>query len=304
MTMTFREILAEKDDEYTYHVRSTVDIHNPERFERVRMTLMPFQVKTISADGYTPFTKDNKIFPNEPNSPTFTIKVVTGLPVDTKSVLQTMAMMCHIHQSHLRMTPEDDVQSELPGKPHETDKTTAQSLVGHKRIGEFMRELQSDRKEREAKVITREVYESFFTTHRALESVVKKPIRKGYYMVEMCQDGDQTVMRAKGPFGNRPDGNPYRDRIDVKGSLIYEDTYRDMYNVHVLVEAQIDKPVAEQMFSVGVSDMSSGRRFNSVVRATTPDVARQVAVHQVAETHRIDPAVLTAMAPRPVDDPR
>jgi hypothetical protein len=302
MTKTFHEILAEKDDEYTYHVKSTVDIHQPERFERIRMTLMPFQIKAIVADGYTPLSKDNKTFPNQPNHPTFSVKVVTGLPVDTKRTLETMAMMLHIHQSHLNMTPEDDVASVLPGKPVEVDKTTSQLLVGQKRIGEFMKELQSDRKEREEKFVTREVYECYFTTHRALETMMKKPYSKGYYMIEGSQEGDQHFIRTEGPFNNRPDGNIYRDRIGLKPLEIVSESDADgLRGSVILVERKVAPNVSEMMFEVGVSDMNSGRRFTSMVRAASPDIAREMAVTQVAEAHRIDPSSLTAMAPKPAN---
>jgi hypothetical protein len=299
MKKTFREILAEKDEEYTYHVKSTVDIHNPEWFERVRMSLMPYQIKSLAPDGYTPYTANNKTFPNQPNSPTFTVKVVTGLPVDTQRALETMAMICHIHRSHLYMSPEDDVASEIVGKPQEVSSADSQLLVGAKRIGEFMKELQSDRKDREEKFVTREVYESFFTTHRALEHAVKKPIRNGYYMVEMLREGDHTYMRAEGPFATRPDGNEYRDKIAVRlAKIVTEQTTGAMYSV--LAETQIDgQAVNSKMFEVGVSDLNSGRRYTSMVRAESPDIARQMAVRQVAEANKIDPEHLSAMAPKP-----
>lgn len=296
---TFREILAEKDEEFTYHIKSTADIHRPELFERVRHALMPYRIKSITAEGYMPITKDNKTFPDQPNSPTYVIKVITGLPIDTKSALEMVAMTCHIHIAHLYMAPEDDVASYLSGKPVEVDSTTSQLLVGTKRIDAFMQELQKDRKEREKKAITREVYESFFTTHRALASVVKKPLRNGYYMVEMIQEGDDRFMRSEGPFETRPDGNPYRDHTGIRSAKIVSETDAgDMYGVEVMVEEMMPSNAGELMFEVGVADMNLGRRYTSIVRASSPEIAREIAVRQVAETHKIDPSTLTAMAPR------
>lgn len=298
MRKSFYEVLAEQDEEFTYYVKSTYDIQQPEYFERVKHALLPWRIKEIKPDGHTPYSRDNKTFPDWPNTATFSIKVVTGLPIDTKKTLETVAMVCHIHISHLKMLPEDDVQSELVGKPVEVDKTTAQLLVGSKRIGEFMHELKKDRAEREKKGITREVYESFFTTHLALENLLKKPIRNGYYMVEMSHEGTDTYMRAEGPYEARTDGNPYRDSIGVAGAkIVSEDASGALYGVQALVELK-KKISVGQTFEVRVSDMNSGRRFTSMVHAMTPELARQMAVQQVAETNRLNPTDLTAMAPR------
>src|SRR5271170_1616658 len=120
MNKTFTEILAEQDEEFVYHIISTADIHNPERFSRVRYALLPYQIKSIEADSYLPWSKGNKKFPAEPNSPTYTIKLVTGLPVDCRSVIQTLAMATHIHVSHLMIEPENgECEVDLVKKPEE-----------------------------------------------------------------------------------------------------------------------------------------------------------------------------------------
>lgn len=302
MIKSFHEILAEKDEDFTYYVKSTVDIHQPEYFERVKHALLPWRIKEIRPDGHTPISRDNRTFPHWPNTATYTVKVVTGLPVDTKKTLELVAMVCHIHISHLKMVPDDDVESELVGKPIEVDSGTSQSLVGTKRIGEFMRELKKDRAEREQKAVTREVYESFYTTHRALENVLKKPIRKGYYVVEMGRQDDSLYLRAEGPYKDRTDEEAYRDTIEVgSAEIVSEDDSTDHYGVHALIEIRKPK-IGVRMFEVRVADMNSGRRFTTTVHAATPEIARQNAVQQVAEANRLDPADLTAMAPKEAGD--
>lgn len=299
MTKTFHEILAEQDDEYTYTVRSTADVHDPERFDRIRLSFLPYQVKSIEAGAYATLAKDNKYFPNEPNSPTFSVKVVTGLPVPKDALIQTLAMTLHVHHSHLLIDGEDDIETDLVNEPESISNDFSQSLVGTRRIGEFVQELRADRKEREKKTITREVYESYFTTHRGLETLVKKPIRNGYYMIEQYREDGKSYLRAEGPFDTRPDGNAYHDRIRATNAkVISENTSAGLYGVQMLVDALIEPDTGERMFEVGVHDLDTGRRFTSMVRAMSPEIARSMAVRQVAEANRLDPSMLSAMAPK------
>jgi hypothetical protein len=299
MNKTFREILAEKDDEYTYTVRSTADIHDGERCERIRMTFMPYQIKSIESDGYTPLCKENKWFPDEPNSPTYAVKIVTGLPIQKEGFIQTLAMMLHIHEAHLDIEGEEDIETDIVNGPELIDKEFSQSLVGQKRIGEFVRELQTDRKDREKNTITREVYECYFTTHRGLENLTKKSFRNGYYMIETYKDNHKLQLRAEGPFRNRPDGNQYRDHIGVNNpKLISESDIGGVSKVVMLIDSIVTDPTDEIMFEVSVQDLDSGRRFTTKVRAPDANVARKMAVKQVAETHRLDPKTLTSLAPK------
>lgn len=230
---TFFELLAEKDDEFTHYLRSTADIHHPELFERVRLSFMPFRVKSIEPDSYRPISRDNPDFPDEPNSPTYSIKIVTGLPL-TPKFLEGLAMEAHIHIAHLKLEGEDD--HELVNKPVEVQSSDAQNLVGQKRLGEFVRELEADRKKRMGMTTERKVYESFSTTHRGLEGVVKKPMRKGYYMIEAYHEDGRGYLSAKGPFPSRPEGN-YHDRIIVNNPrIVAEQSTSESYNAQIAVE--------------------------------------------------------------------
>src|ERR1044071_196419 len=221
MTKTFREILAEKDDEYTYFVRSTADIHNPKLFDRIEMSFMPYRIKSIERDSYRPISRDNKSFPDEPNSATYSIKLITGLKVP-KEFIHTLAPDVHIHMSHLKIEGDQDV--ELVNQPGTVSSTDSQSLVGQKRIGDFVKELQAERKQRMKDTTEREVYESFYTTHRGIQDVTKKPVRNGYYMVETFRQNGKTYLKAEGPFEARPAGNDYSDRIQsVWSKIVAED---------------------------------------------------------------------------------
>jgi hypothetical protein len=234
MAKTFWEILAEADDEYVYYIHSTAPIHRPDMFEKVKLSLMPYEIKSIECESYKPLTKANTMFPEEPNTPTFTIKVVTRYPL-TKGFLSTLAMDAHIHIAHLKITPDKTL--EPMNEPEEVPSKDAQSLVGNKRIAEFIKELQADRKARDDMSWNREVYESFYTTHLGLESAIKKPLKKGYYIVETFQEGGKHYLRAEGPFDSRPEGNAYHDRIrTVNPQIISETMNGGLYGVQVLVE--------------------------------------------------------------------
>lgn len=234
MNKTFREILAEKDDEFIYHVRSTANIHNPEIFERIRLSFMPYDVKSFDCDTYRPLGKRNKEFPDEPNSPTYSVRVVTGLPL-TPKFIETLALDARINVAHLRIDGKKDEQ-ELVNEPGEVKSGDAQSLVGTKRLGEFIRELQADRKARMGMTIEREVYESVCTTHRGLGDVLKKPLRKGYYVVEAYRENGKNYLRAEGPFPDRPE-HTYHDRIRINNAkIVAEQTTGDTYGVQLLIE--------------------------------------------------------------------
>jgi len=234
MAKTFWEILAESDDEYVYYIHSTAPIHRPDMCEKVKLSLMPYEIKSFECEGYKPLSKSNDMFPEEPNSPTYTIKIVTRYPF-TKGVLSTLAMDAHIHMAHLKITPDKAVDP--VNGPEEIAAKEAQSLVGTKRIGEFIKELKADRKDRDDMTWKREVYESFFTTHRGLEAVLKRPLKNGYYIVEACLEDGKKYLLAKGPFESRPEGNSYYDKIQtVNPQVICETTKGGMYGVQVLVE--------------------------------------------------------------------
>jgi hypothetical protein len=234
MNKTFYEILAEKDSEHEYVIHSTANIHHPDICERIKLALLPYEIKAFDCDGYKPLSKENKLFPDEPFSPTFSIKVITRYPL-TKGFLSILAMDARIHISHLKITGDGAV--EPVNGPEEMKPADAQSQVGQKRIGAFFQELKKNRKVRDDMTWSREVYESFVTTHKALETVVKKPLRNGYYMVEMFREGGNKYLRAEGPFISRSEENSYHDRIRaVNPQIISERTQGDLYSVQILVE--------------------------------------------------------------------
>jgi hypothetical protein len=208
-----------------------VDIHHPELFERLRIGLLPFRIKSIETDSYRPIGRENKYFPDDPHAPTYSVKVITGLKVP-KGFVASLAMEAHIHVSHLRIDGDGDV--ELVNKPEEV--SDVQRLVGSKRIADFIGELKADRKQREQNTTRREVYESYCTTHRGVEDLVKKPIRKGYYMVESYNLGGRDFLTAHGPLTDRPTLE-YRDRISVAAvGPAQESSSAELYTVTLAVE--------------------------------------------------------------------
>lgn len=232
MSKTFVEILAEKDSEHSYQIHSTANIHNPDICQRIKIALMPYEIKSLECDGYKALSKNNDMFPGEFNSPCYTIKVVTRYPL-TKGFLTALAIEARINIAHLKITGEDAVD---PVNGPEEIKD-AQKLVGQKRIGEFFQELKNDRKVREDMTWKREVYESFFTTHRGLERIINKPILNGYYMVEAYEQGGKKYISAEGPFAARPEGTMYYDHLRaVNPQVVSENTQHGVYGVQILVE--------------------------------------------------------------------
>jgi hypothetical protein len=300
MVKSFYEILAEEANEYSYKVHSTADIHNPERFARIRMSLYPYQIRQFEASGYIPWSKGNNKFPNEPNSPVYTIKVSTSLPLDTHSVVQTMAMLAHINSIHLLIEPDDDSPEvvDMVTKPNEVKD--AQESVGDKRIGAFIKELSSQRDERMKRTTTREVYESYTTTQLGLEKIVKKPLRKGYYMVETYKDNGKIYLHAQGPFESRSENDDYRDMIKVsRAEILSEGINNGNYDVNVLIGMEENYDVGDRMFEVKVKDTSSNRHFSTLVRASESKEAIGLAIRQVGEEHKLDPKKLIATFSKP-----
>lgn len=239
MTKSFYEILAEKDTEHKYTIHSTANIHHPDICERIKISLLPYEIKEFDCGGYKPLSKDNEMFPDELNSPTYSIKVVTRYPL-TKGFLAILAMDSRIHISHLKITGEEAV--EPVNGPEEISSKDAQSHVGDKRIAAFFQELKKDRKAREDMTWKREVYESFYTTHKGLEKIVNKPLRNGYYMVEAYEEDGNKYIRAEGPFDSRPTNNTYYDKLKaINPQVIAENTNGGTYGVQVLVEDLIAK---------------------------------------------------------------
>src|SRR6185437_10738391 len=118
------EFLAEADEEFSYTIRSTADIHRPETFARVRLGLTGYRIIDFEAGKYTPLQKQNDMFPDEPNSACWEIKVVTGLPLDLKSAVMMVANHARIHQAHIRIDGEggsstDPVPAVHTGAAHE-----------------------------------------------------------------------------------------------------------------------------------------------------------------------------------------
>ena len=101
---TFREILAEQDDEFVYLVKSTADIHDPLVFAKVKLALTGFKIRAIMVDQYRPLQKDNPDFPAEPNSALYVVKVTTALPVVGGE--QLIAIHARINQAQLLVLPE------------------------------------------------------------------------------------------------------------------------------------------------------------------------------------------------------
>lgn len=316
---TLREILTEKDDEFEYVLKSTADIHTPEMISMIKMALGGFKIRDIEVDSYKPISKDNGEFPNEPNAAVFSLKIVTGFPALKGEDL--IAMFTRIHVSHLKLVPTKkpaDLKEPDEYKPITTNdfhdatpdnkKEDVQDTVGGLRIADFMRELKGARKEREENKREREVYESFVTSHIALEHDLRRPFRKGFYIAEMTGKGSEIVLSLDGPFQYKPDNFLMRDQLPISEGREIGRT-RVNGSARVVTEFKITgyeiPRITEDQggmtyFEVEVQDTDTGRKFSVVIKEMSSAGAREKAIQTVAAQHQLDPQQLVAVEPSPV----
>jgi len=331
MMKTLRQILAEKDDEFTYEVKSVHDIHEPEIFGLIKLALTEFKVRSIEKGSYRMPGRENPDFPKHPNMPVYAVRVVTAYPVPMQNHagLQMIAMFTRIDASNLRfemtgVDPRKDNDEKgtayrpVTGNVDFTASTDvvvdgAQDMVAQKRLGAFMKSLKANRDERREEEPVREVYESFVMTHSDAERFTGRPFLRGSYIIEHTREGDAERMVFRGPHAYaEPLDKVYvsaRDLLPGRAEYVRE----GLENGKVIVEFNVSgiaaRPVmrrpnpnvvqpVDPAAEVPVQDTDTGQRFQAQVPEVDDTSARNAAVSDVAAKQGVSQNSLIAGKPR------
>ncbi len=329
MKRSFRAILAEQDQEFTYVVKSIYNIHDADMMDWVRLALLPYDLRELTKGTFTPPDKDQTTFPNVPNAPVYTLKAKLGLEPNWEHATSKVALFTRIRDfEHLLVHKEgENPQKEMDNSdtkdetkkdykslaknainwdatPDQGIDTDGQEGAGEKRIGALMKELEKERKEREELIPTVDpnLKEAFVTTHIALKEVMG-PKPKGFYLIERPVQ-DANILRIHGPFKKQPTNYEFVGEMthpSVSGfKKLNEKTIYAMSNgkdFTYIVEKASHSPITEEKFSVDVQDQDTGAQYNVVVDAMDDAGARDAAVNRVAEKHQIDKQRLLASDP-------
>jgi hypothetical protein len=323
MHKSLRALLAEGDQEYTYWIKSTYNIHEDEVMDQIRLAMLPYDLRAVEEGAYKPIGAGNKDFPNVPDSPSYSVKVILGLePEEADDPLQKVALFTRINTEHLLVhkdgvDPHAEPKAEAEGEyknlaQHAKDFTSslddvvagAQDEVGEKRVGTFLKDLEAQlKKEREAiRQITPKLKESFVTSHIALNNV-KGGWKRGFYVVERAEN-DQGNMKISGPFAKQPTNFEFIAELAVPGagvltvessdSIIMEAYDR---NFKYTLKPTRSKTMVEAKFSVDVQDQDTGKVYNVVIDAMDDARARDRAVLVVARQNKLNQETLIATDP-------
>lgn len=319
---TFKEFLAEAEDEFRYHVTSVVNVHTEEMMSLIHLALAQYGVKAVERGAYKmPGSGELRDFPN---AASWTVIVVTSHPIDTRAGAIEVTNYTRIPTTNLLFheagvdpyaEPKKEKEKEyvpLTGTVPE-DKEGGQKFVGDARLSDFLKELGDDRNEREAelKKHEREVYEAFVTTHLTVESMLDAPLRKGYYIIQNLRESTgENIVEIRGPFMNRGEefGIPYRDNYAIKGKVVesISATENGLTIMELVVHGAADhykpmgklvEPAPKQQFKVAVRDQDTGREFRFVVDAGSIAAARERAKTMVTKNWGILPDRLLVLEP-------
>jgi len=322
MGKTFRQLIAESDQEFTIYVASVENVHHPEIMDLVRLALMPYDLREIKKGTYK--AGGDEAFGVYAQYPVYSLMAKLGLDVANDSAEQMVAAMTRIDQDKLIVhhqgeslakAEEDNSDSEAEGtgssgEGEETPSQEAQSLAGQKRIDDFMKELESARKDRDASTSESDVYESFAVSHlglRGFEPAIAVP--KGFYLVEreIGTEPTESLLYVSGPFSEAPENYPFLGNIDRQGIDqigILPNMERITLSVrttdptHRFVRAARARSISEDMHrEVKVTDTDTGKTHTVVVRAGTDAEARDEAVNIVSRREKIGTDRLVAAAP-------
>jgi len=337
MSRSFRAILAEQDQEYVYHIKSTRHLHDDDIFDKLQVGLLGYDLRSLERVSYNPLAAVEPMFRPYNDEPgldkIFHVKAILGTDQDNGVLRQKIAYFTDINWKYLVVHRDGekleddqilDLHPSMDGGPYKSlaqhakswdatpDKDAidndAQSLVGQDRIDAFIRELDTEQSERTKEVEGRNVQpqltESFVTTHLALGDVFGTTAPKGFYMIERHQD-DPSMMHIEGPFKQQPMNYDFVSDLIVKGAGMFEVLSETQVR---LVEHDRDfrftRPLREQVkptpFEVTVQDQDTGKTYNVLVKALSETDARDLGVQTVANQEQLDQSRLIAVEPNVV----
>ena len=329
MKRSFRAILAEQDQEFTYVVKSVYNIHTPDMMDWIRLALLPYDLRELNKGSYSPPDKDQKTFPNVPNAPVFTLTAKLGMEPAWEDATEKVSLFTHIEDidhiichkegtdPHKDMDNSDDKDEtkknykslaknaiDWDATPDEGMKQDGQEGAGEKRIGALMKELEKERKEREELIpkVDPNLKEAFVTSHLALKDVMgAKP--KGFYIVERYHDDDR-LLRLSGPFKKQPINYPFV--ADLNHPFVLETKKLSESTIYIsslgrdftyVTENATTSILKEVKYQVEVQDQDSGASYTVNVEAVGDSAARDAAVRLVASRNKLDSSRLIASDP-------
>ncbi len=324
MHKSLRAILAEVDQEFTYWIKSTYNIHEDEIMDQIRLAMLPYDLRAVEVGAYRPIGEGDKDFPNVPAAASYSVKVTLGIePMEPDDGLQKVSLFTRINADNLLFHKDGvDPHADPKEEPEPEYKNLAQSAkdfsssldavvagaqdeVGQKRVGTFLKDLEAQlKKERnDIRQITPNLKESFVTSHIALNSV-KNGWRRGFYVVERAEE-DRGSMKISGPFAKQPTNFEFIAELSVPGAgnltaesnakIIMESYDR---NFKYTMKPARRKSMAEAKFSVDVQDQDTGKTYNVIVDATDDTRARDRAVLVVARQNKLNQETLIATEPK------
>jgi hypothetical protein len=338
MAQSFRALLAEKDEEFVYHIKSTRHLHDDDIFGKLQIGMLGYDLRSLERVSYNPLAAVEPMFNPSNDEPgldkIFHVRVVLGTDIANGILRQKVAYFTDIHWKYLvvhkdgeKMEDADiiDLDPSMDGGTYKSlakyargwDGTPdednidnkAQKYVGQDRIDAFMSELSTDRKEREAEVEGRNVQpnltESFVTSHLALRDVFGNNAPKGFYLVERLES-DPSMMHLEGPFTQQPSNYEFIANLLIKGAGTYE--VQDENNIRMVEhdrDFRFTRPLRERMipkpFEVTVQDQDTGKTYTVLVKALSETDAREAGVQTVAKQEQINPSSLIAVEPDTVN---
>lgn len=323
-------LIAENDSEHTYRVRSVHNLHDDEVIGRILLGLAGFQVRDIKPVRVD-LNPSKKNFPGYPLMPIYVVEIVTGLPMTRDEALNLIALQTGIRLDAVDI--EGDGIAEKPAEPEKNYKPitgnqegeatpdkfepehteidrNGQKQVGLKRLGDFLKDLEADRDERDENTDTRDVYEGALATHLEVSSLIGKPVRRGYYSV-CALDESRLNLRVIGPYQNPPLNYGLNVRLveAMKPNRVLSEKRFDNlieYRINLLENPwQGTMPTnptgaTNAPFEVLVKDTDTGETYPVEVHAGSTIEARNKGVEVVHKQTGIDVDRLLVMSPKEV----
>jgi len=297
MRKSFQALLIEQEKEHTYKIISVANIHDQELMGRIGMALAGYKVLELEKDFFKPVRKENKEFPNHPDTPCYCVKVVTVMNPRNRVLQQAVCQYLNIRDENLKVTG-DEPEAEDKEKSEVKD---AQSDVGQKRLDGFLADLAQERKDQQPKEVKPQTnMERAVVNHGALEAVLGRVVRRGFYLVE--GEAKRNTALITGPFKKAPMNYAYAESLNPGLKLVKETRQGDLYEFHMDTNSleHVSQPQqgGPRKWEVEVQDNDSGRNFTVVVSAGDAISARNAGIDTVAMREKLNPDNLIAIRPK------
>ena len=299
MKKSFRAFLIEQEKDYTYEIVSVANIHDAGIISRISQALAPYGLLEVEKGYFKPIQKTNAEFPAYPDSATYSVKVTLSTAQRDSTILQAVALFTNISDKNLKVNgdekmPDVEPKEETPG-----------DIAGEKRIGALLRDLEKERKEREAQTDTKGIdfnkYERFVTNHAMIEGILGRKLRRGYYLVETAGAGKKVTVT--GPFKKQPSNYEFRETMVEGLRFLSESTDNGRalfeFDASSASTIKVDKPSRQKSskWEVDVLNNDSGKTETVYVNAPDEVTARNVAVDTVRMRTGVDSRALIATGP-------